>query len=281
MSKADSGYGGYKPPKEEKRHPLTRRDTTRLYQTAVDYPDLETELCVRVPLDFGLRMGELTHCRAHWIEQEYNREIGGQIYRIRIPKVENCWGGKGGSIGKGNPEGVNLHETNNPCAKCVNRSWEGKVDPPGQERGWLTRDQAEKYDYSPKQARSATKVWAFPQIPDANKTAEKLKKFLQAQNHEQWPHTAGAVRTRIDKVADKAELSLPDRSQPKIVMHALRHTYGCRLVEMGVGEGAAMEQMRHENADVFRWYAQVRGARVVSALNDAVSESDSLLHRDL
>jgi integrase len=278
-SQVNDDYGGYTPPKQEKRHPLSRRDTAELYQAACEYPDLETELTVRVLLDYGLRIGELMHSRSHWVESEHNRELGTELYRIRIPKVESCWGGKGGNVGKGNPDGTNLHETNSPCSDCVDRSWEGKVEPENGD-GWLTWGQAEKYDFAPKRPRSATKVWAFPQIPDAQETAKKLKTFLSGQNHEQWPHGGNAIRTRLDRVVDKADLKLPNRSQPKVVPHALRHTYGCRLVEMGVGEGAAMQQMRHQNADVFRWYAQVRGARVVSALNDAVSESDSLIHRN-
>jgi len=272
------GYDGYRPPKQEKRHPLTRRDTTKLYQTACEYPDREAELCIRVPLDFGLRIGELIHIRSHWVQKEYNREIEGEIWRIKIPKVEYCWGGKGGRVGKGNPDGQDLHTTNKPCSTCVNRNWEGKIEPENGE-GWLTWKQADEYDFAPKRPRSATKVWSFPGIPDADETAKKLKAFLEAQNHEQWPHGGNAVRNRVDKVVEEADLDLPDRSQPKVVTHALRHTYGCRLVEMGVGEGAAMKQMRHQNADVFRWYADVRGTRVISALNDAVSKSDSLLHR--
>lgn len=274
-----NGYDGYSPPKEEKRHPLTRRDTATLYQTACEYPDREIELVVRTLLDFGLRVGELVHIRSHWVEKEYNRQIGGEVWRIRVPKVEYCWGGKGGNVGAGNPDGQDLHTTNNPCGDCVDRNWEGKIEPK-QGDGWLTWEQAEEYDFSPKRPRSATKVWAFPQIPDAAETASKLKTFLKGQNHEQWPHGQNAVRNRLDKVVERADLDLPDRSQPKVVPHALRHTYGCRLVEMGVGEGAAMKQMRHQNADIFRWYSDVRGTRVISALNDAVSESDSLLHRN-
>lgn len=277
-SQSQDSYGGYVPPKSEKRHPLSRRDTTELYQAALDYPDLETELTVRVLLDYGLRISELLHSRSHWIASEWSKQLGAELYRIRIPKIEDCWGGTGGDAGKQNENGVNLHETNSPCTKCVDRSWEGKVDPEKGD-GWLTWDQAEAYDWAPKKPRSATKVWAFPQIPDAQETAKKLQKFLDAQNHNQWPHSGNAVRKRLDRVVEKADLNLPNRSQPKVVPHALRHTYGCRLVEMGVGEGAAMQQMRHQNADVFRWYSQVRGARVVSALKNAVSESDSLIHR--
>lgn len=283
------GYDGYEPPKEEKRHPLTRKDTEILYRVATEYPDLETELCVRVLLDYGLRIGELVHLRSNWVAREYNRELGQELWRIKVPKVEYCWGGKGGHDSAGNPDGENLHETNNPCGQCADRSWEGKVKPDDPNGGWLTQQQANEYDFSPKQPRSATKVWQWPTIPDGAETAEKLKRFLEGQDHKQWPHLENSVRNRLDKVVEEAlpddpedpkptDLSLPDRSQQKVVPHALRHTYGCRLVEMGVGEGAAMKQMRHQDADVFRWYSDVRGTRVVSALNSAVSQSDSLLH---
>jgi len=282
-TRSDQGYENYEPPKNEKRHPLTRRDTEKLYQTAVDYPDREAELTVRVLLDFGLRLGELLHCREHWVDKEYHREADGEVWRIKVPKVEFCWGGKGGNIGQGNPDGADLHSTNNPCTDCVNRSWQKKVAPldddgePQPDRGWLTESQAEKFDFAPKSARSATKVWQFPGIDEMGETAQLLKEFLQAQSHGQWPHGGNPARTRIDRVAEAADLDLPDRSQKKIVPHALRHTYGCRLVEMGVGEGTGMKQMRHQNANVFRWYSDVRGTRVISALDDAASENDSLL----
>jgi len=278
-SSIGQGYEGYTPPKEEKRHPLTRHDTRELYNTAVDYPDREAELIVRTILDYGLRLGELVHCRSHWIDKEYNRELGEKIWRIKVPKVEYCWGGKGGKVGAANSDGANLHETDAACTNCVNRSWQGKIAPNGnKKRGWVTERQAEEYDYSPKKARSATKVWQFPSIPDAAETAQLLKDFVKCHPHQQWPHQQQSARNRLDKVVESADLNLPDRSTPKVVPHGLRHTYGCRLVEMGIGEGAAMKQMRHQNADVFRWYSDVRGTRVVSALADAVSETDSLLH---
>lgn len=276
---SDQGYGSFSPPKQDKRHPLTRQDTEKLYQAACDHPDVETELAVRVLLDYGLRIGELVHLRAHWIDTEYHRQADGEVWRISIPKVEYCWGGTGGEAGKRNQGGADLHTTDKPCGKCEDRSWEKKVAPKGEEKnGWLTWQQAEEYNFAPKSERSATKVWQFPGMSEMGETAQKLKQFLQAQNHNQWPHTENPVRNRLDKLVDGADLALPDRSQPKVVPHALRHTYGCRLVEMGVGEGAGMKQMRHQNADVFRWYSDVRGTRVVSALADAVSENDSLLH---
>jgi integrase len=272
------GYGNYEPPKEEKRHPLTRQDTRKLYQTACQFPDVETELAVRVLLDYGLRVGELAHLRAHWVDTEYQQKTGSAVWRIRVPTVEYCFGGSG-RVGKGNPDGTDLHTTGEPCSKCANRSWESKVAPEHQSKdGWITQEQADEYDYAPKTARSATKVWQFPGIEETADTAKKLKQFVKSKSHEQWPHSSGSIRNRIDKVVEQADLEFPDRSQPKLVPHGLRHTYGCRLVEMGVGEGAGMKQMRHQNADVFRWYSEVRGARVVTALDNAASESDSLIH---
>jgi integrase len=268
------GYGNFTPPKESKRHPLTRQDTEKLYQAAVDFPDRETELVVRVMLDFGLRVGELIHCRAHWVDKEYQRATDSEIWRIKVPKVEDCYCGTG-DVGKGNPSGANLHETKKACAECRHREWGGKTG----DNGWVTERQAEKYDFAPKSERSATKVWQLPGLPESAETARLLKDFLKAHDHKQWPHTGNAVRNRLDHAIETADLDLPDRGRPKVVPHALRHTYGCRLVECGVGEGAGMKQMRHQSADVFRWYSDVRGTRVVNALADAVSEADSLLHK--
>jgi hypothetical protein len=260
------------------------------------YPDREVELTIRTLLDYGLRVGELTHIRSHWIGQEYNRELGKKLWRIKIPRVEDCWGGTGEQGSAGNPDGENLHVTDVPCVDCRDRSWKSKVAPKvnGErkpELGFVTESEAEKHDFAPKSKRSATKVWQFPSLPESGETAELLKEFLEAQNHKQWPHGQNAVRNRVDKVVNEAlpddpkspdpdDLKLPDRSANRVVPHGLRHTYGCRLVEASVGEGAAMKQMRHQSAEVFRWYSDVRGTRVVSALANAVSESDGLLHND-
>lgn len=285
-SSSNQGYGEYTPPKQEKRHPLTRSDTKKLYQTAREYPDREAELVVRVLLDFGLRIAELTHIRSHWVNKEYSRELQDEdeLWRIKIPRVEYCWGGKENEkSGQQNAEGADLHTTNHPCGNCNDRNWQSKVAPlddddePQPEKGWLTWKQAEEYDFAPKSERSATKVWALPNLPEVAETAQRLKEFLEAQPHNQWPHQANAVRNRLDKVVEAAELDLPDRSQPKVVPHALRHTYGCRLVEAGTREGVGMKQMRHQNAEIFRWYSDIRGSRVISSLSDAVSENDSLV----
>ena len=137
--------------------------------------------------------------------------------------------------------------------------------------------------WAPKSRRSATKVWQFPSIEESAGTARLLKEFLSSQKNGQWPHGANAIRNRLNKLVEAAGLDLPDRTgnpdeKRLVVPHALRHAYGCRLVKANIGEGAAMKQMRHQNADVFRWYSDVRDARVVSAMADAVSTNDSLLH---
>lgn len=275
----NSGYGSYEPPKQEKRHPLTRGDTRELYKTAIEYPSQEVELIVRTLLDYGLRCGELEHCRAHWIQKEYKRPANQEVWRIKIPRIEYCYSGKGGSAEQQNSGGANLHQTSAPCTDCVHRNWGEKVNGKHEnDSGWITEEEAEKYDWSPKKQRSATKVWQFPGIEETAETAQLLKTFLEGQPNEQWPFTQNQIRRRLDKIVEEADLDLPDRSRDKIVPHGLRHTYGCRLVEMGVGEGSAMKQMRHRNADIFRWYSDVRGTRVVSALNDAATKNDSLLH---
>lgn len=276
------GYGSFKPPKAESRQPLTRRDTRKFYETACEYPDREVELVGRVLLDYGLRCGELAHSREMWIDTEH-KQSHGELWRINVPRVEYCYGGNR-DAGKRNSGGVNLHETGDPCGYCVNRAWGEKVNgTTEQDPGWVTEGQAEKYDWAPKSRRSATKVWQFPGIEESAETARLLKEFLSSHKDGQWPHGANAIRNRLDKLVAAADLDLPDRTgnpdeERLVVPHALRHTYGCRLVEANIREGAAMKQMRHQNADVFRWYSDVRDARVVSAMADAVSANDSLLH---
>lgn len=276
------GYGSFTPPKAENRHPLTRQDTKEFYKTACEYPDREVELVGRVFVDYGLRCGELAHSRATWVDTEEKQDHG-ELWRINVPRVGNCYGGNR-DAGKQNRGNVNLHETKDPCGNCVNRAWEEKVNgTTEQDPGFVTEEEAEKYDWAPKSSRSATKVWQFPGIAESAETARLLKEFLSAQKNGQWPHGGNAIRRRLDKLVEAADLDLPDRTanpdeERLVVPHALRHTYGCRLVEANIGEGAAMKEMRHQNADIFRWYADVRDARVVSAMADAISANDSLLH---
>lgn len=282
-SGGSGGYGQFDPPKEEKRLPLSHADTREFYQTAVEFPDREVELAGRVLVDYGLRLDELCHSRSHWVEKEYNREAEIYEWRIRIPKLERCWGGTGGGAERRNQGGHDLHNTTQPCTLCVDRGWQAKVAPlddddePQPDKGWLTWDQADEYDFAPKTERSASKVWQLGELEESAETARLLKDFLEQQPHKQWPGGQGTVRRRIDKIVEHADLDFPDRSVEKVVPHGLRHTYGCRLVEMGINEGIGMKQMRHTDSDVFQWYADVRGTRVQSALRNASSDSDSLL----
>lgn len=277
------GYGQFDPPKEEKRLPLSYEDTREFYRTAVEFPDREVELVGRVLLDYGLRVDELCHCRSLWVKEEYNRNADTREWRIRVPTTEQCWGGTGGIAEKKNKGGNDLHNTNRSCTLCVNRNWQNKVAPlddegePQPDKGWITWTQAEENDFAPKSERSAAKVWQLGKLKESAETARLLKEFLEQQPHEQWPHGQGAVRDRVDKIVEHANLDFPDRSVEKVVPHALRHTYGCRLVEMGVSEGIGMKQMRHQDSDVFQWYADVRGTRVQNALREASSDSDALL----
>ncbi|MYL67040.1 hypothetical protein [Halorubrum distributum] len=284
-SRKSQKFGNYSPPKEDSRRPLTRQDTIKLYQTAREWPDIETELAIRVLLDYGLRIGELVHLRSDWVRKEYHNGKDEEFWLIQIPKFERCYGGKGEkATQQGNQDGLDLHRTSRPCTKCKDRSYKRKVAPKinGERRpdhGWLTEEQAKEYDFHPKSARSADKVWQLGELPETAETARKLKKFVSGQKYEQWPHQSNSARNRLNKVVEEADLALPERpSDTGVVPHALRHTYGCRLVEARVGEGIGMKQMRHQNSDVFEWYAQVRGVRTFNALSNAVDSSASLLH---
>ena len=281
MSK-NQQYGTYRPPKSPNRRPLTRPDSEKLYQTACEWPDREGELAVRTLLDYGLRIDELAHLREGWVGSEYKRDQDQEVWYIQVPKFEECYGGREDAERR-NKTGVNLHQTDSECTRCRSRGWKKKVKPKvnGERRpdlGWLTEKDAKKYPFHPKTARSATKVWELPNVPETQETAQKLKKFVAAQKHEQWPHGYSSIRTSLDNIIDAADLDLPGRpTEAGVVPHALRHTYGCRLVEARIGEGIGMKQMRHQNSDVFEWYADVRNVRVVNALDKATSEADSLL----
>lgn len=278
-------FGSFIPPKKDNRRPLTRPDTNTLYQTACEWPDREAELVIRVLLDYGLRCGELTHLRSDWVRKEYHDDKKEEFWVIHIPKYDRCFGGKGDkATSKGNQEGLDLHHTTSQCSECKDRGYKKKVAPmvDGErksEYGWLTEGQAEEYGFHPKSERSATKVWQFGELEESAETARLLKQFLKSQYKEQWPHMGNAVRSRVDKIVEEADLNLKHRpADVGVTPHALRHTYGCRLVESSVGEGAGMKQMRHQNPDVFRWYADIRDTRTFNALSNAVDESASLLH---
>lgn len=140
----NQGYGSFILPKSENRHPLIRRDTKKLYETACEYPDREVELVGRVFLDYGLRCGELAHNRETWVDTEY-KQPGGELWRINLPRIEYCHGGNR-DAGKRNSGGANLHETGDPCGSCVDRAWEQKVNGTTEgDPGWVTEEEAEKY----------------------------------------------------------------------------------------------------------------------------------------
>jgi len=54
--------------KREKIFSQTSQDTIGLYQSACEYGD-DAEFLARVSLDYGLRVGELTHGSNHWVEK--------------------------------------------------------------------------------------------------------------------------------------------------------------------------------------------------------------------
>lgn len=246
-------------------------------------PNRETELAGRVLLDYGLRVSELAHMRSQWVRKQYHPEKKREFWQITVPKFEYCWGGKGTKSYK-NQEGLNLHETDKPCGKCEDRGWKKKVMPKNEdgerkpENGWLTEEQAKEYDWHPKSARSAGPVWQLGDLEETEETAKLLKDFLKGQKHEQWPHLPGSIRTRVQKIADQADLNLPERPPGVgVTPHALRHTYGCRLVEAGLSEAVGMKQMRHQDSDVFKWYTQLRSVRTINALDRAFDDNLSLL----
>lgn len=277
-------FGSFSVPKEDKRRPLTPKDERKFYQTACEMPNRETELAGRVLLDYGLRVSELGHIRAPWVRKQYHPEKKREFWQIAVPKFEHCWGGKGSKSSYKNEEGLNLHETSEECGKCQDRNWLNKVRPKNSkgerrpEDGWLTEEQAKEHGWHPKSERSASEVWQLGALEETEETAELLKKFLEGQKHEQWPHLQGSIRTRVQKIADRADLDLPKRPPGVgVVPHALRHTYGCRLVEAGLSEGVGMNQMRHRNSDVFQWYGELRSVRTINALDRAFTEDLSLL----
>lgn len=280
-------FGNFRVPKQDKRRPLSPRDERKFYQTACEMPSRETELVGRVLLDYGLRVSELEHCRASWVRQQHHPEKDRKFWQISIPKFEHCWGGKGSEGTKGNESGLDLHSTSEPCGKCESRGWKKKVMPKNEhgerkrENGWLTEQQAKEYAWHPKTAKSADVVWQLGELKETETTAELLHDFLKGQKHQQWPHLQGSIRTRVEKIADKADLNLPERPPGVgVVPHALRHTYGCRLVEAGLSEVVGMKQMRHQSSDVFQWYTQLRSVRTINALDRAFKEDMSLL-RDI
>ncbi|TKX42082.1 site-specific integrase [Halorubrum sp. SD690R] len=251
----------YDGPNEEKYKPLDRKPTERLIEAAMEADPLD-EVCVRVPLSTGLRVGELAHTKAKYVDQEWSDEYESVTWYVRIPGFEPCVGGSG-PTGQGNENGGNLHQTGQPCSQCRNRTVEGK--------DWLSDKQKQQPAFSPKSKNSIEKYQWF--LPGRSGVAKILKSICEA-NGGQFPIMHGSINRRIRRVARDAGLDDtrsedPDSGKLNITAHALRHTYGCKLgAQSEFNPTQVMTYMRHGNLDMAIWYSSQWGERRRRAMTE-------------
>jgi len=237
-------HGDYTPPSKRSKRPLDAEQTDAFYKAAKQMPEIQDELTGRTLLDYGLRLGEFTHLFDRWVGQSRHPQTGEKAWYIQIPMGEICVGGVG-STGEGNKKGANLHETSQPCSNCRSRRYSDK--------DWVDDEFHQETPFHPKTGNSIGKTWALP-TETCEETAQMLKEFLTPSR--QWPVGQGAVRRSLERIRQRAGL---DR---KVLPHALRHTYGCRLAAAGKNPQAIMAQMRHGNLPMALYYSELRGTRV-------------------
>lgn len=249
-----SRISDYKGPDQEKHKPLDRTPTKRLIEAAQDADDPLDEICVRVPLSTGLRVGELVHLRPRYVGRNYSDEFEEVTWYVEIPPFIDCIGGTG-ETGKGNADGADLHNSKGkPCYSCRNRAVENK--------DWLTEKQKQQPGFSPKNFTSIEQYqWFFP---GRHELGKKLKSILDA--HGQFPIQPTSVNHRIRKVAQRAGLddvrSTTDSGKINITAHALRHTYGCKLgAHRDFNINSIMTFMRHATPSMAIWYSDQWGER--------------------
>jgi len=244
----------YDGPDGEKYKPLDRTPTKRLIEAAQKTNDPLDELCVRVPLSTGLRVGEFVHLKPKHVGRNYSDEFEKVTWYVEIPPFETCIGGAG-ETGQGNTAGGDLHNSKGqPCYSCRTRNVKDK--------DWLTEKQKQEPGFSPKNETSIEKYQWF--LPGRHELGKKLKSILEA--HGQFPIQPKSVNTRIRKVARKAGLedvrSTNGSGRLNLSAHALRHTYGCKLGAHGeFNVNSIMTFMRHATPAMAIWYSDQWGER--------------------
>lgn len=243
---ADQDYDG---PSDESATALNVLQREKFYNAACRFDDLVAELAARSLMDFGLRVGELTHLRSNWVQQEPHPKTGDLTWRIQVPPSEVCVGGVG-ETGQGNEQGCNMHLTNEPCWACRTRDFEGK--------SWVDEQTHEETPFHPKtKAAYQTSTWALP-TNSCQETARLLKEFLSPNR--QWPTLRGAVSDDLSKIRKNADM---DRD---VAPHALRHTYGMRLAAAEKSLNDIMNQMRHDSLAMARYYSNEGGTDTRDAI---------------
>lgn len=209
--------------------PLERGQIGPFDRAAQEIGNNLTELTARGLLHTGIRNGAFCHSRPSFLTDD--RIMGKPV--VRIPYRQDCIGGVG-SVGKGNPDGENLHDRGEPCFKC-RKNRDGHWEP--------------KTDNSPRP------------VPVMEEEVYELFEHWFA-NHEQIPMLHGAVATRVEQVGEEAGI---DRD---VKPHDLRHTYGTMLARMGFGAHAIAEAMGHGSLDMPRTYISFTGEALMEEFQD-------------
>ncbi len=237
----------YDGPDKIARTALNPVQREKFYKSAVDLTpvNLEAALCGRVLMDFGLRVGELSHITESWIKRRKHPKTGNLHWCIDIPKGERCIGGSGSK-----EESSNMYHKGQPCFECRNRLYGDK--------DWVDDEFHEKYPFHPKSRASfRTVIWALPK-DSCRETAQLLKGFLTPRR--QFPVGRKAIANNVARIADDAGI------KRHVTNHALRHTYGMRLAAAGKTLNDIMNQMRHNSIAMARYYSDEGGTDTLDAI---------------
>jgi integrase len=200
-------------PRGKRFRPLEKEEIEQYEKAARDCNDTLTELTALTPLHTGLRAGEFSHLRESWLASAFEEDHG----ILRVPGEEECIGGAS-AVGRSRLETEKSYERSAACYTCRN-----------------TRDS----QWKPKAQI------AIREIPIINKSVYKLL-VDWFETHKQIPLLHSAVDTRVQHVAELAELSR------QVKPCDLRHTYEAMLAYMGMDEKTIAAVMGYSSPHMVR-----------------------------
>jgi integrase len=206
----------------DKFWPLTKDESDRFHQAAVDAAEPKTRFVGLTLLYTGMRNGELCHMRQNWFTVDATGEE--TMLEVDIPSAEVCTGSTG-PTSKDESEDSHVRHRDEVCYQC--------------------RDQ-DRDHWSPKTGNGDRLVTIKEQ--DAVKT---IKWWFN--QHEEVPMMHNAVNRRLKRLTNQADI------KRKVTAHDLRDTYATMLVRKGFNAHPIKRIMGHNDPERLEDYFKFVG----------------------
>jgi integrase len=181
----------------------------------------------------GMRAGEISHCKAHWVN--WDREL------IEIPAQEDCTDGEDGTV----------------CGYCKNQARQQLEYDPS-----LSLEDAISERWQPKTSNSAR---AIPFGFD-----DEVRAVVEAffDEHDGYPRSRVSINRRVDKVAERAGID-----KERVYPHALRATAATHHAYRGLRTAPLQALMGWERIETAQKYVRLSGGATAEALEEVHAES--------